>query len=61
MRWRDISEEEVVKVVEAVEDIQDSIKGRKKVSGRVGEKLIKVIFKEEAERIVIISAIDKTR
>lgn len=50
-----------MKVVEAAEDIQDSIKGRKKVIGQVGEKLIKVIFKEEAGRIVIISAIDKTR
>lgn len=60
MKWREITEEEVNSVLESPDDLRESIKGRKKARKHVGEKEIEVVFKEETDRIVIVTAINKT-
>lgn len=59
MKWRDITEDEVQKTVVKPEKVEDSVKGRKNAFKLIGNKLIKVTFKEENGTIIIITAIDK--
>ncbi len=61
MKWRDISEEEVRTVLANPEMVIDSIRGRKKATRTIGEKSLEVVYKEEENRVVIITAIDRTR
>ncbi len=58
---RDITEEEVYSVLTPPVEFRESIKGRKKVRKRITGKEIEVVFVEERDRIVIVTAIDKTR
>ena len=60
MKWRKISEEEVRQVIEKPDVLSDSIKERKNAQSIIGERLLKVTFKEELDRIAIITVIDKT-
>lgn len=59
MRWRRISEEEVQNTILNPEETEDSIKGRKNAFKHINGKWIKVTFKEEADTITIVTAIDK--
>lgn len=61
MKWRKISDEEVVSTISRPEEIQDSIKGRKNAYKHINQKWIKVTFKEEDYRIIIITVIYKDK
>ena len=60
MKWRKISEDEVRNAILNPEEVQDSIKGRKNAFKHINKKWIKVTFKEEDDKITIITAIDKS-
>ncbi len=59
MKWRSISEEEVYKTIENYDKIEESIKGRVNAYKSIGQRFIKVTYKESSDEILIISAVDK--
>ncbi len=59
MKWRKITKEEVLTAILEPEDIQDSINGIKNFYKHINEKLIKATYKEEIDKFVVITAIDK--
>jgi len=61
MKWRKITKEEVLTAILEPEDIQDSINGIKNFYKHINEKLIKATYKEEIDKFVVITAIDKNK
>jgi hypothetical protein len=61
MRWRKITEHQVKETILSAELIVDSFGNRKAAYKHVGDRYIKVIFVEEYNKIIVITAIDKTR
>jgi hypothetical protein len=61
MKWRGISEHELNEVLSAPDEVIDSIRGRKKARKRISGRDIEIVFKEEDVRVVIVTAIDKSR
>ena len=59
MKWRKISEEEVKNTISSPEKTEDSIKGRKNAYKHINEKWIKVTFKDDYDKIIIVTVIDK--
>lgn len=59
MKWRRISEEDVKTVVSSPDDVQATSKSRKNAMKAMGNRLLKVTYTEEQEKIVVITAIDK--
>jgi hypothetical protein len=59
MKWRRISEEEVKAVVTSPDNLQEAIKGRRNAVKTIGERLLKVAYKLEHDRIVVVTVIDK--
>ena len=59
MKWRHISEEEVHLVIENPDKVEESIRGRTNVYKIIGERYIKVTYKEFSDQTLIISAVDK--
>jgi hypothetical protein len=59
MRWRRISEEEVSLAIENPDRIEESIRGRTNVYKLIGERYIKVTYKEFSDQTLVISAVDK--
>ena len=59
MRWRDITKEEILSVLNNPEKIEDDIKNRKNAYRLVVNRNIKVTFIEEEGTIVILSVVDK--
>ena len=59
MRWRNISKEEVIYVLENSELIEDDIKNRKNVFATVNGRYLKVTFVEEKGTIVVVSVVEK--
>lgn len=59
MKWRSISEEEVRLVMESPDKTERSIKGRTNVYKFIGERYIKITYKELSGEILIISTVDK--
>lgn len=59
MKWRKIFKEEVKNALSDPEQIQDSIKGRKNAYKHINQKWIKATFKEEYDKIIIVTVIDK--
>ena len=57
IKWRKITEEEVKHTLSDYDKIEDSIKGRKNAFKKIGTRLIKVTFKEENNRIIVITAL----
>ncbi len=49
------------KKIIALENIEDSIKGRQNAFKHVSGKWLKVTFKHEGDRIIVITAIDKNK
>lgn len=60
MKWRRISEEEVIQVLQQPDMLENSIKGRINAYKAIGERYFKVTFKEFSEEILVISVVDKT-
>ncbi len=61
MKWREVAEEEIKNTILYPEDIEDSIKGRKNAFKHIGDKWLKVTFKYEGDRIIVITVIDKNK
>ena len=59
MKWRHISEEEVHLVLENPDKVEESIRGRTNVYKIIGERYIKVTYKEFSDQTLIFSAVDK--
>ncbi|MBI5892056.1 MAG: hypothetical protein HZB79_00060 [Deltaproteobacteria bacterium] len=61
MKWREIEEGEVRETIFYPEKVEDSAKDRKNAFKHIGKKWLKVTFKQESDRIVAITAIDKNK
>ena len=61
MKWREIIEEDVRDTILSPEKVEDSIKGRKNAVKHIGRKWLKVTYKEETDRIVIITVVDRNK
>ena len=59
MKWRGISEAEVILTLENPEKIEDTIKGRKNAYRLIEGRFIKVTYKIFPEEILVISAVVK--
>jgi hypothetical protein len=59
MKWRRIAEDEVRLALEHPDKREDSLKGRINVYKAIGERYIKVTFREFPEEILVISVVDK--
>lgn len=59
MKWRKISEEEVKNTISSPEKTEDSIKGRRNAYKHINQKWIKVTFKDDYDKIIIVTVIDK--
>lgn len=59
MKWRKISEDEVLSVMNDPDKSEASIKGRINYFKQIGQKHLKVTFKDFSEEILIISVVDK--
>jgi hypothetical protein len=61
MKCRKISEEEVRLALSNPDKVETSIKGRINVYKTIGERYIKVTYKELPDEILVISVVDKGR
>jgi hypothetical protein len=61
MKWRDISEQEVKDAVLFPEKVEDSMKDRKNAFKHIGRKWLKVTFKQEGDKVTIVTVIDKSK
>ncbi|CAN2042864.1 DUF4258 domain-containing protein [Candidatus Magnetomoraceae bacterium gMMP-15] len=61
MKWRKISEDEVKATVLYPSKTEDSMKGRKNAFRCINNKWLKVTFIYENNKIIIITAINKTK
>lgn len=59
MKWRKITEDEVLSVINEPDKDEQSIKGRINLYKRIGQRYLKVTYKEFSEEILIISVVDK--
>ena len=59
MRWRNISKEEVIRVLDSPEKVVDDIKNRKNAFRMVAQRYLKVTFVEEEGTIVVLSVVEK--
>ncbi len=60
MKWRRISEEETILVLNNPDRTEQSIKGRTNFYKTVGDRHIKVTFKDFSDEILVISVVDKS-
>ena len=59
MKWRCISEEEVYSALKDPDKVEESVRGRKNVYKLIGERNIKVTFKEFSGQTLVISVVNK--
>ena len=59
MKWRRVSEAEVVSVLVAPDRVEPSLDGRIHAYKLLGERLLKATYVEEKENIVVITVIEK--
>ncbi len=60
MRWRKISETEVEQTLEDPDKTELTGEGRKNIFKIIGDRYIKVTYKESKDEIIIISVVDKS-
>jgi len=61
MKWRDITEDEVKDTILYPESVEDSIKDRKNAFKHIGNKYLKVTYREESNKIIIVTVVDKNK
>ena len=61
MKWREIREEEVREALLSPEKVEDSVKNRRNALKHLGRKWLKVTFKQDHQRIVVVTVIDRNR
>ena len=59
MKWRRITEEDVRATIDEPDKTEESVSGRKNVYKEIGVRYIKVTYREIANKLVVISAVDK--
>ena len=59
MKWRRVSEADVLSVLDAPERVDESIHERKNAYRTVGDRLLKVTYVDEAGDIVVITVMEK--
>jgi hypothetical protein len=60
MKWRRISEQEVEAVLSNPDKMEETERGRTNAFKRLGNRLIKVSYKDLGKEFLIISAVDKS-
>ena len=60
MRWRKISKDEVEKTLEKPDKTELTSEGRINAFKTIGNRYIKITYRELSEEILIISAVDKS-
>ncbi|MDO8491291.1 MAG: DUF4258 domain-containing protein [Dehalococcoidia bacterium] len=61
MRLHDISIEQVTQTLEQPEKVVPSIKGRYNAYRRIGERFLRLTYREEEERFVVVSVTPRKR
>ncbi|MCK4225157.1 MAG: DUF4258 domain-containing protein [candidate division Zixibacteria bacterium] len=59
MSWRGITEEEVKLTLSDYDKIEGSVKGRRNAFKKIGTRLIKVTFREEDDKITVITTLER--
>jgi len=59
MKWRRISEEEVYLALESPDKVEQSIRGRMNAYKLIGNRHMKVTFKEKSGETLVISVVEK--
>ncbi|MSP41201.1 MAG: hypothetical protein EXR70_22170 [Deltaproteobacteria bacterium] len=59
MKWRRVSEAEVVSVLDAPDRVEQSMDGRINAYKSLGDRLLKATYIEEKGDIVVITVIEK--
>ncbi|MDF0668376.1 MAG: DUF4258 domain-containing protein [Nitrospira sp.] len=60
MKWRKISEQEVEAVLSVPDKVEQTERERMNAFRRIGSRYLKVTYREFADEILIISAVDKS-
>jgi hypothetical protein len=60
MKWRNISEQEVEEVLRLPEKSESTVRGRLNVYKAIGNRYLKVTYKDFGDYVLIISAVDKS-
>ena len=60
MKWRRISQSEVEQTVKEPENTERTERGRKNAFKTLGNRYIKVTYRESKDEFLIISAVDKS-
>ena len=61
MKWRRVTEPEVLAVLHAPDRVEESIESRRNAYKSVDDRLFKVTYAAEQEDIVVITVIEKER
>ncbi len=61
MRWHRITESEIESAINKPDFIEPSSEGRLNVWIKVAEKYLRVTYKEESDRILVITAVKKKK
>ena len=59
MRWRRVSEEEVLEVLGCPSELGESVSGRKNASKVVGQRILKVTYREDGDEMIVVTVIWK--
>ncbi len=59
MKWRKISEDEIISAIKEPDDLKDTIKGRKNAFKHIENGLLRVTYKKYEDDIIIITALMK--
>ncbi len=60
MKWRRISDSNVEETLNSPDKIESTFVGRMNAFKRIGERLIKVTYRESDNEVLVISAVDKS-
>jgi len=61
MMWHRITESEVESAINIPDFIESSIENRLNVWKKISEKFLRVTYKQEADRILVITAVKKKK
>ena len=59
MKWRMITEEEIIMAISNPDRLEDAIKDRKNAFKTLGDRRLKITYKYENEEIIVITAMIK--
>jgi hypothetical protein len=59
MKWRRISEADVLKVLDAADHVEESIHERRNAYKKLGDRLLKVTYVAQEGDVVVVTVIEK--